>query len=127
MYKIIVLTTSILGWTTFMHSISLDQNMLKNSSTHYLIDLAHFINDTNITKQVGQELFLRNYSSLAATYDSQVGHFNAKPNSPGDGYSADQGQWVWVASSYESETGTWWWILKTVSEYILLFTPTEPG
>jgi hypothetical protein len=124
MYKKII-TIFIFGWVTTIQSISLDQNLLNNSPVDYLVDLARFINDTNVTKQVGQELFIRNYFSLVTTYAPQSGRFDAKPTNPPEGHP--QGQWVWVASSALSETGTWAWILRTLSYYVLFFTHGRPG
>ena len=124
MYKKIA-AILICGWLTTIHSITLDQTLLTNSPIGYLVDLARFIDDPHVKKQVEQELFIRNYSEHVTTYAPQEGRFDANPTSPPEGYTL--GQWVWVASSAETETGTWMWILRTVSMYVLFYTPTEPG
>lgn len=116
MYKKII-CIALLNVTT-MYGITLGPNLIANSSSDYLLDFASSLNDSQATRQIGEILYTRNYLDYIVTYDYIIGRYDAHPSLPDYEYPANQGVWIWVADSEESETGTWYWILKTMSVYL---------
>lgn len=126
MYKNILCLALLTVMTT--NSITLGPNLLKNSPSDYLIDIAKSLNNPEATLQIGQELYARNYIDTVSVHDHVQGDFDAMPATPGHGYTCNQGMWVWVADSASATTGTWYWILKTTSCHMaFLATHAMPG
>lgn len=101
------------------HGMTLAPDVIADSSSDYLIDFTVACNAPSITLQVGQVLCARNYLYTVTTYDQIIGSYETPPSVPG--YTPNQGTWVWVADSVDSETGVWYWIHKTESAYVQFF------
>lgn len=108
---------------TSLYGIQLGSNLLKNSATGYLIDIAKGLNDAQATLQIGQELSLRNAMDDLSVYDQVVGGVNDEPAEP---YGYVQGMWVWIADAPDSEAGSWYWIPKRHSFYTALLSGHNP-
>jgi hypothetical protein len=116
MYKKIICIGLLNG--TMMYGITLGPNLVTRSSSDYLLDFAHGLNNSLTTRQIGQILCERNYIDYITPHDHIIGRYDANPSSLGYEYPANEGMWIWIADCQNSDTGTWYWILKTMSAYL---------
>jgi hypothetical protein len=100
-------------YTTF-----LGPHLLANSPSDYLIDLETSIKDGEVTQQVGNELFIRTYTSDVTIIDQTAGRFDERPTAAANGYTLSEGLWFWVPNAVNSVNGIWYWILKTTGYYL---------
>jgi hypothetical protein len=113
MYKKII-CVGLLTVAATAHGIVFGPNIIANSPSDYLVNLGTMMNNPEITKQIGNELFIRDYTTTVSTHDQIVACFNQRPVAPGAGSSFDDGNWVWIPDSLDANTGIWFWVLKNM-------------
>lgn len=111
-----ILIAGLLLQMTSLYGIQLGSNLLKNSPTQYLIDIAKVLKDAEATLQIGQELSLRDAMTSLQVYEQVTGGVHDEPEE--DSYPYVLGVWVWIADTPTSETGAWYWIPKNMPYYI---------
>lgn len=97
---------------------ALGPNLLAHSPSGYLLDLDKRFFISAVTRQIGNELFERDYSSTIPIIENIPGRFDERPTEPAVGYTFDQGQWVWIPDSLNDPVGVWHWVARTMSAYM---------
>lgn len=98
---------------------TLGPHLLNNSPSAYLLDIDLTFLDPATTRQIGNELYERDYIATVITYAAIPGSFIDRPMVPGPGSSFADGQWVWIPNALNSDAGIWYWILRPRPYYLV--------
>jgi hypothetical protein len=120
MYKKIT-TILLLAIATNAHALVIGPNLLANSPSDYLVDLASYMADSGITQQIGNDLYSRDFISTVSVLDQTIARFDNPPVAPAPGHTYDDGVWVWIPDALNTQTGIWYWIARVRAAYLQYF------
>lgn len=116
MYKILIYSAALC--INMQLTASIGSSLIKHSPSNYLVDLALYLNTSNATFLIGQELLHRNYLGTISTSDCECGSYDERPTDAPSGHTLDEGIWLWIPSSAGATAGTWYWMLRSYSAYM---------